>query len=173
MSGEGVIARGKWFFLSVVVIVLGALGGFAIWAFAIREDDGGPASGPAAPLTQPEQDALARFHELATISDLGFDSGDLASACDEVTAVVRAKPFGPYDTSAYADSTESHRWSPIPGTAHWAAAVDLEQLGDAPRLLRQDALRSLTQPNGEGGKFMQTVRDCHLELLTALESATV
>ena len=58
--------RGKWIFLSVLTLVAGGLGAFAIWAFAIRSDDAAPGEGPAAPLTQQERESLERFHVLAT-----------------------------------------------------------------------------------------------------------
>ena len=62
-----------------------------------------------------------------------------------MTAIVQTTPFSPYDTSVYAGSGAANRWSPLPDTAHWAAASDLETLTGTGRFLRQLTLRSLTR----------------------------
>lgn len=163
-------AEGRWIFLSVLVLVVGGLAGLAIYVFGT--DDGGPAVGPGAPLTQPERQSLERFHELATDPGAGFAPRDVDETCREVTAVVRTKPFSPYDTSRYENPSSPHRLSPVPATAHWAAASDLETLGHPGRLVRQAALRSLTSGSGDAEALLDAVERCHRRLLRALEAAT-
>lgn len=164
--------RGKWLFLSVVALVAGGLGALAIWAFGIRDGDGSASAGPAAPLTQAERETLAGFHELATEPGASTGAGAIREACDEVGNIIRAKPFGAYDTSAYPDSSDPLPSAPLPGTAHWAATADLATLGYPPRLLRQLVLRAALGSEDDAEDFAGAVRDCHGELRPALEAAT-
>lgn len=164
--------RGKWLFLSVVALVAGGLGAFAIWAFAIRDGDESAGGGPAAPLTQAERETLAGFHELATTPDASITAAGIGTTCDDVTSIVRTKPFGAYDTNAYPDGSDPLPSAPLPGTAHWAAAADLEALGYPPRLLRQLVLRTAFGSADDAEDFTGAVRDCHVELRSALAAAT-
>ena len=164
--------RGKWLFLSVVALVAGGLGAFAIWAFAIRDGDESAGAGPAAPLTQAERETLAGFHELATAPDASVTAEGIGETCDDVTGIVRTKPFGAYDTNAYPDGADPLPSAPLPGPAHWAAAADLEALGYPPRLLRQLVLRTAFGSEDDAEDFAGAVRDCHGELRPALEAAT-
>ena len=164
--------RDKWIFLSVLTLVAGGLGAFAIWAFAIRGSDSGTGEGPAAPLAQQERESLERFHLLATTEDVDVPATDVEETCREVTAIVQTTPFSPYDTSLYTRSGAPNRWSPLPDTAHWAAASDLETLTAAERFLRQLTLRSITQGRGGADDFASAVRGCYDALFPALEAAT-
>jgi hypothetical protein len=165
-------ARGKWIFLSVLALVAGGLGALAIWAFGIRGEDGGPSEGPAAPLSQSERESLERFHRLATTEDVEFPAADIDLTCEEVTAIVETTPFSPYDTSAYAGFGEAHRWSPLPNTAHWAAASDLEALTWVGRVLRQTSLRSIVEPRDGADDYSSAVAGCYEALFPALRAAT-
>ncbi len=164
--------RGKWLFLSVVALVAGGLGAFAIWAFAIRGGDEGTGAGPAAPLTQAEREGLAGFHELATAPGASTGAGAIRETCDEVAGIVRTKPFGAYDTSTYPGGSDPLPSAPLPGTAHWAASADLEALGYPPRLLRQLVLRAAFGSEDDAEDFAGAVHHCHGELRPALEAAT-
>jgi hypothetical protein len=163
--------EGRWIFLSVLAVVVGTLVALAIWAFAIRDgDDSAGPVGAAAPLTQAERDSLRRLHLLATTPGIAFPAEDLEAACAEVTALVETKPFGPFDTSAYPGGSAAIALSPLPGTAHWAAASDVERLADAGWLLRQVVLRTLTR--GDGSELASAVARCESRLRPALEAAT-
>jgi hypothetical protein len=165
-------ARGKWLFLSVLTLVIGGLGVFAIWAFAIRGEASGPEEGPAAPLTQSERESLERLHLLATTEDIDFRGADVERTCSEVSAIVETTPFSPYDTSGYAGYGVPGPWSPLPNTAHWAAASDLEALTWAGRVLRQTSLRSIIQPRDDVDEYGSAVQGCYERLFPALEAAT-
>jgi hypothetical protein len=165
-------ARGKWLFLSVLTLVAGGLGAFAIWAFAIRGDEGGPEEGAAAPLSQSEVESLGRFHLLAWTDDVAFAGTEIERTCAEVTAIVESTPFSPYDTSAYPGFGAEGRWSPLPNTAHWAAAADLEALAWTGRVLRPTGLRSILESKDEVDGYGSALRDCYDSLLPALEAAT-
>jgi hypothetical protein len=163
--------EGRWIFLSVSVVVAGALGALAIWAFAIR--DGGDeirTAGPASQLTEAERRSLTHLHLLASASRIAFGADELESTCSEVAALVNAKPFGPFDTSGYPDGTRAQPLSPLPGTAHWAAASDLERLRGRGWLLRQLVLRTLVR--GDAAELASAVEGCHAGLLPVLEAAT-
>jgi hypothetical protein len=164
--------RWKWIFLSVLTLVAGGLGVFAIWAFAIRSDDAGPGEGPAAPLTQQERESLERFHLLARNEGIDVPAREIEETCREVTAIVQTTPFSPYETSVYAGSGAANRWSPLPDTAHWAAASDLEALTGTGRFLRQLTLRSLTQGSDDADGFASAERGCYEALFPALTAAT-
>ncbi len=163
---------GKWLFLSVLTLVAGGLGAFAIWAFAIRGDETGSGEGPAAPLSQSERESLDRFHLLATAEDVEFPGDEVERTCAEVTAVVETTPFSPFDTSAYSGYGSPGRWSPLPNTAHWAAASDLEALTWTGRVLRQTGLRSIVEPRDAVDGYASAVSGCYDRLLPALEAAT-
>jgi hypothetical protein len=163
--------EGRWIFLSVSVLVAGALGALAIWAFAIRDGaDPIRTTGPASQLTEAERESLTRLHLLVTGSRAAFEAGDLSSTCVEVSALVNTKPFGPFDTSSYPGGTDALPLSPLPGTAHWAAASDLERLRSGGWLLRQTVLRTLLR--GDAGSLTAAVVDCHTRLLPVLQAAT-
>jgi hypothetical protein len=164
--------RGKWLFLSVLTLVLGGLGAFAIWAFAIRGNEARPDEGPAAPLSQSEQESLERFHVLATTDDLEYPGAELEQTCDEVAAVVETTPFSPFDTSDYPGFGVPGRWSPLPNTAHWAAASDLEALTWTGRVLRQTSLRSILDSKDAVDGYTSAVSHCYDRLFPALAAAT-
>jgi hypothetical protein len=163
--------EGRWIFQSVLAVVAGTLVALVIYVFAIRDgNDATQTGGPGGILTQAERDGLERLHLLASTTGVAFPSEDLETACAEVTALLETKPFGPFDTSTYPGGTAATPLSAIPGTAHWAAASDLERLRGAGWLLRQTVLRTLT--SGDAGKLTSAVEDCHSHLLPAIQAAT-
>jgi hypothetical protein len=163
--------EGRWIFLSVLAVVAGTLVALAIYVFAVRDgNDATRTGGPGGVLTQAERDSLERFHLLASTTGVAFPSEDLRAACAEVTALIETKPFGPFDTSAYRGGSTVNSLSAVPGTAHWAAASDLERLRGAGWLLRQTVLRTLT--SGDAGKLTSAVEECHSRLLPAIRAAT-
>jgi hypothetical protein len=163
--------EGRWIFLSVLAVVAGALVALAIYVFAIRDgSEAAPAGGPGGLLTQAERDSLGRLHVLTVRAGVAFSPDALAKACDEVTALVERKPFGPFDTSSYPGGSAASSLSAVPGTAHWAAASDLERLRSSGWLLRQAVLRTLT--TGDADKLTAAVEACDELLLPAIRAAT-
>ncbi len=115
---------------------------------------------------------LARFHELATAPDASTGAGAIGETCAGVAEIVRTKPFGIYDTSGYPGDHGATATAPLPGTAHWAAAADLEALGYPPRLYRQLVLRTALGGEDDADSYAGAVRNCRDELYPALEAAT-